>query len=44
METEVGIDGESLGLVVIDKCDAIKSILYSLFHTKGFLSENYHTP
>lgn len=32
METEVGIDGESLGLVVINKCDAIESVLYSLFH------------
>ena len=32
METEVGIDSESLCLVIIDKCDAIKSILYSLSH------------
>ena len=32
MKAEVGIDGESLGLVIIDKCNTIESVLYSLFH------------
>lgn len=39
METEVGIDSESLGLVVVDKCDAIKSVLYSLFHSFGLIPQ-----